>query len=79
MAIKLHLVPYGKGQRWVIRCDCGEEVFCTQFTNTCETCHADYNMSGDLLAPREQWGEETGEQPSDCVGPFDPSVLDELT
>lgn len=29
-------------------------------TNTCE-CGADYNMSGQRLADRGQWGEETGE------------------
>jgi hypothetical protein len=45
----------------VIRCDCcGEPVELHGFTNTCE-CGADYNMSGDMLAPRSQWGEETGE------------------
>lgn len=77
MATKLRRISYGKGQRWVVRCACGTEVFCTQFTNTCETCHSDYGMSGDPLAPRSQWGEETGEQPSDCVGHFDSNVLDE--
>ncbi len=45
----------------VIRCDCcGEHVELHGFTNSCE-CGADYNMSGDMLAPRSQWGEETGE------------------
>ena len=37
-------------QRSVIRCDCGEEVVCALFTNTC-ACGADYNMSGQRLAP----------------------------
>jgi len=45
----------------VIRCDCcSGHVELHGFTNTCE-CGADYNMSGDMLAPRSQWGEETGE------------------
>lgn len=44
----------------VLKCDCGEHVHLHSFTNTCE-CGSDYNMSGELLADREQWGEETGE------------------
>jgi hypothetical protein len=30
-------------------------------------CGADYNMSGQMLAPREQWGEETGETVADIL------------
>jgi hypothetical protein len=45
----------------VWECDCGEELFCCDFTNTCDGCGADYNWNGTRLAPREQWGEETGE------------------
>lgn len=47
-------------------CTCGEEVALDSFTNTC-SCGADYNTSGQRLAPREQWGEETGEHWSDCI------------
>ena len=47
-------------------CDCGREVYLHGFTNTCE-CGADYNMSGQRLAPREQWGEETGESLSEIL------------
>lgn len=43
------------------KCDCGCEVQLDSFTNTCDHCNRDYNMSGQLLAPRCQWGEETGE------------------
>ena len=50
---------------------CGEEVVLYGFTNTCE-CGADYNMSGQELAPRSQWGEETGETYADIVAPGDP-------
>lgn len=46
--------------------ECGLDVEFDNFTNICE-CGADYNMSGQLLAPREQWGEETGEQLSDIL------------
>lgn len=42
------------------------------FWNACDTCGADYDGKGNLLAPREQWGEETGETFADIVGPVDP-------
>jgi hypothetical protein len=35
-------------------------------TNTCE-CGRDYNWGGQLLAPRSQWGEETGETAADIL------------
>jgi hypothetical protein len=50
----------------VIRCGCGREVVCSGFTNTCD-CGADYNFSGQHLAPRSQWGEETGETADDIL------------
>jgi len=37
-----------------------------RFTTTCDSCEADYNQSGHRLAPRSQWGEETGEHWSEC-------------
>lgn len=52
--------------RGVLVC-CGDELLCTGFTNTCPHCGDDYNMSGDLLAPRDQWGEETGESVADIL------------
>lgn len=48
------------------RCHCGEDVELSRFTNTCHRCGADYNGSGQELAPRSQWGEETGEHWTDC-------------
>jgi len=45
---------------------CQREVQLVSGTNTCE-CGADYNTFGQRLAPREQWGHETGEHWSDCV------------
>ena len=53
----------------VIQC-CGVDLECPNFTNTCSNCGTDYNWTGQSLAPRSQWGEETGEHPSDCVGSF---------
>ena len=48
-------------------CDhCGREVELGGFTNTCD-CGADYNSSGQRLADRSQWGEETGESLSDIL------------
>jgi hypothetical protein len=49
----------------IVTCYCRKKVDCLQFTNTC-TCGRDYNWNGDLLANRSQWGEETGEQWSEC-------------
>lgn len=48
------------------RCHCGLTVELHGFTNTCE-CGTDYNMSGQELAPRSQWGEETGESVADIL------------
>jgi hypothetical protein len=47
-------------------CSCGNYVRLNNFTNTCNQCGNDYNFAGQLLALREQWGEETGEHWSDC-------------
>lgn len=47
-----------------VKC-CGRWVECHGFTTTCERCGADYDSGGGRLAPREQWGEETGEHPAD--------------
>lgn len=56
--------------RWVEpavgECPCGCSVSLDGFTNTCE-CGRDFNMSGQELAPRDQWGEETGESLSDIL------------
>ncbi len=65
-------VPYTRSDgrevtRKRIRCHCGAQVVCARFTNTCDGCGADYNMSGQLLASREQWGIETGEHPADVA------------
>lgn len=48
-------------------CDCGESVALDGFTNTCDGCGRDYNMSGQLLADRSKWGAETGESLGDIL------------
>lgn len=49
-----------------IRCVCGAEVeLYDPFLSTCDKCGRDYNGGGQLLAPRSQWGEETGESLAD--------------
>ena len=46
----------------VIKCDCGAKVeLDSGWANECRRCHAEYNGSGQRLADRSQWGEETGE------------------
>ena len=47
-------------------CNCGRKVTLDRFTNPC-SCGLDYNMFGELLAPRHLWGEETGEHWSECI------------
>lgn len=49
------------------KCNCGHKVELSSFTNTCDRCGSDYNQSGQLLASRSQWGEETGEHLSDIL------------
>lgn len=58
---------YRPVKRKLGRCECGHEVQLLKFTNTCESCGRDYNMSGTLLAPRSRWGEETGESANDIL------------
>lgn len=52
---------------WMFCQACGVPVHLSGFTNTCEKCGADYNMGGSRLAPRSQWGAETGESVSDIL------------
>lgn len=55
-----------EGER-IGKCSCGEAVGLSGFTNTCPKCGRDYNSSGQELAPRKQWGCETGESLSDIL------------
>ena len=57
-----------RGRALVGLCNhCGTKVDLGGFTNTCRKCGTDYNWGGQELAPREQWGEETGEHPADIA------------
>jgi hypothetical protein len=53
----------------VIKClRCQNEVtLWDAWLSTCSHCGADYNGSGQLLAPRHLWGEETGEHLADLI------------
>jgi hypothetical protein len=55
----------------IIKCECcGHRIqLYSTWANGCDHCHAEYNGSGQRLADRCQWGEETGETAADlCVG-----------
>lgn len=56
------------------RCDCGTYMPSNGPGRDyhCEDCEREYNSSGQQLAPRSQWGEETGETAAD----FDAGVAD---
>jgi len=46
----------------IVKCLCGDNITCwDSWANECERCGTEYNGSGQRLAPRAQWGEETGE------------------
>jgi hypothetical protein len=45
---------------------CRRPVELAGFTNTCD-CGVEYNGSGQELASREFWGEETGESVADIL------------
>lgn len=46
----------------VVRCGCGHSVACRDtWANMCDNCETEFNGAGQTLAPRSQWGEETGE------------------
>lgn len=67
MAKTIRVEEWGNRRVKIIECvECGDEIACPNFTNTCE-CGADYNSAGQHLAPRSQWGEETGESLSDIL------------
>lgn len=47
----------------LVQCACGDEIACiSTWVNPCDNCENEYDRNGYLLAPREQWGEETGER-----------------
>lgn len=56
-------------QHAIGRCSCGGEVHLSGFTNECEDCDLEYNMSGQQLAHRDLWDEDDRydvEGPQNC-------------
>lgn len=54
-------------------CICGRHVAITRsWANACGGCGREYNGSGQLLADRSCWGEETGESVTDMELEYDP-------
>ena len=50
------------------QCTCGATVYLSlSLVNSCDKCKQEYNASGQLLAPRSQWGEDTGESISEIM------------
>ncbi len=46
----------------IIECECKAQIqLWDSWANGCDQCGREYNGSGQELAPREFWGEETGE------------------
>lgn len=53
----------------LLKCDCGRKVeLVSPHDNPCQ-CGRLYNLYGQKLRPMSQWGEETGEQLADIIGP----------
>ena len=48
-------------------CYCGEQVELSGNSNQCGKCGSWYNACGQQLTSPENWGEETGEHPSDIL------------
>lgn len=63
-------------QHAVIICEfCSRYVeLYSSWANDCE-CGAIYNSSGQRLAPRSQWFDETGENESDVFNNYDPEAI----
>lgn len=58
------------------RCVCGHRVVITcSWSNTCEGCGREYSGTGQLLADRSFWGEETGESVADMELEGDPESI----
>ena len=64
----------GRWEPGLLRCDCGAEIEMGGPGEDveCDQCGREFNSGGQELAPREHWGEETGEHWTDIVRPGDP-------
>lgn len=63
--VNYHVEDLGDGllrRTPIVRCGCGSSVECwDSWANQCDSCGTEYNGSGQQLADRYFWGEETGE------------------
>jgi hypothetical protein len=55
----------------LLRCNCGATIDMGGPGDDvdCDACGRTFNSGGQELAPREQWGAETGEHPADLGRP----------
>jgi hypothetical protein len=60
----------------VLSCQCGADFeLIDWFEEQCPKCGRSYNGAGQELAPKSQWGEETGETLADIYSPIDPEEV----
>lgn len=65
-ALKDVEVPEKMWQKGLVEVNCcGVWIECHGTTSSCQNCGKEFNISGQELAPREQWGEETNETSDD--------------
>lgn len=57
------------GRPLTMRCDCGTTIHLDDYRPgadaECNRCGREYNSAGQALAPRSEWGHETGETAQD--------------
>ena len=62
------------GRPVTLRCDCNALLHLDDVRPgadvECDRCGREYNSGGQALAPRSQWGEETGETAQDYYAGF---------
>jgi len=55
---------------------CGTEITLhSSWANSCDKCGVEYNGSGQQLAPRSQWFEDTNECEADVLNNYDPEAI----
>ena len=67
-----HRDDAGNAHPCIIKCDCEcvLEGYRPGGDVGCDRCGREYNSSGQLLADRSQWGEESGEHPAEIAQAF---------
>lgn len=60
----------------ILSCQCGANFELVDwFEEQCPGCGRSYNGAGQELAPKSQWGEETGESLADIYSSNDPEEV----